>query len=167
MPHEFVCSDEQIEYAYVKEVRTKGGLISVIIIKLINEVIKKNLMIKKFSKKEENNLFFNHVLTSYNRALLGRAKVIGKGINLPLVTFRDGKVLMRKDRESRSIIIRSFNDIDELASHSSNNESARIIASGASKSTTTTQAKKAAIIQPAILTQNNAVDPCQTCPQSM
>lgn len=157
--YDFVCSEGQIEYAYVKEVKSKGGQVSVIIVKFINEVIKKNLMINKFKKKDERKLFFNHVLTSYNRALLGKAKSVGKELNLPMVSFRDGKVHMRKDRESRSIIIRSFNDFEELSTRSEKNaETVNETANNNGNPAAGSRVGNTPVIQPATLTHNHKVE---------
>lgn len=128
--YDIKCSDESIESVYVKDVRTKNASYSVIIVNFTNEPAKKSVMLKKISKKDEKNLFFNHVLTAYNRALLYKAKKVGKETNLSFVSFRDGKVHMKKDRGSRSVIIRCFEDIDELASRNTANNSTLVLTSG-------------------------------------
>lgn len=110
------CAADKIESAYVKKFILKNNSASsVIVVKFYYESDKKDVMIQKYAYKgSEKFIYFDHALTSVNRALFLKARSVRVELKMPIVYFRDGKVQMKHKKEEKAVIIRSFEDIDNL-----------------------------------------------------
>lgn len=109
-------NSNDIVSAYVKKINTKEKKsFCVIMVKFSCEEIKISVMKQKAAnRKQHEEIFFEHALTPYNRALFNKARSVRNELNLPIVYYRDEKIMLKNKKEDKPIIVRSFEGLDKL-----------------------------------------------------
>jgi len=94
-------------------------------IELSSNSLKKEVMLGKksnykklnaavFNKNDKSKIYINETLSSYFRALYTAAKELKKREHIKFLWFKNSRILLRKDENSKVVIVRSFEDLNNI-----------------------------------------------------
>lgn len=113
------CEEDKIERAYRKMVNTTRPF-SLIVVWFYDENEKIRVMKEKFDHQKKNSIrsdiYLNHCLTSYNRALYTKALKVKSMLGMEMVFIRNGRITMKQNHQSKPFFVSAFEDIDKLLS---------------------------------------------------
>lgn len=78
------------------------------------EEVKKKLNTSTFGDKDRNVIYVNHSFTKYTQALFMAAKEVKKNQHYKYLWFSNSNILLRKEENSKAIVIRSFSDLEKI-----------------------------------------------------
>lgn len=110
-------SENLIQRAYKKVIHAPHPF-SLIIVWFNNEDEKERIMREKFENQKrhkiKSDIYFNHCLTNFNRALYTKALKSKSTIGMEMVFIRNGKIAMKQNRQSKPLFIHTFEELDML-----------------------------------------------------
>lgn len=121
---EVKCDQDKIERAYKKVVNTKTSSFPLIVVWFKDEDEKERIMREKFDYQKKNqiksDIYLNHCLTNYNRALYTKVLKVKAKIGIEMVFVRNGKVTIKENRSSIPISLHTFEELEKLMSSANN-----------------------------------------------
>lgn len=120
-----VCEESKIEKAYKWKVDTANPF-QLIIVWFHDETEKDRIMWEKFDNQKKHKIkseiYLNHCLTKYNRALYTKALKVKSEIGMEKVFVKNGKIKMKQNKQSEAVVVRNFEDIEKLCSSALENQ---------------------------------------------
>lgn len=120
-------NDNDIEKCYVKKaiINRRKSERNVLYVHFCNYEIKQKIMKAKIRVKKKlnssvieqsgnNNIYINHSLTNYTKALFIQGKKVKKEKNFKFLWFNKSNLMLKKDENSRVIIVRSFDELMDI-----------------------------------------------------
>ena len=112
----------QLEFSEILEAYTKIRKIkeineTAVVVIFVHEAVKNRVMIQKakLSNDEARKIFFNDVLTKFNRNLIFQARKMMKDGKFAKVGTLNGKIFIRKEEKGQKIFINSICEMEDLA----------------------------------------------------
>jgi archaellum component FlaC len=121
--YKIIFDRNSVKKAFSKEINTKQGKKSLIIVDFFDKTAKEKIVKAKRENDKEKTptIFFSHVITPHTRKVFNSAREKKRDAGMDHVFIVNGQVYMRKEGAERGICVKTLADIDRLIEENKKN----------------------------------------------